>query len=146
MSTELNRRSFLSAAAAIAGAAAMTPLLSACGGSTVNVRREHQGGPQGGAAGLRAEQQAGQGRTFPGAGRCRRRDRPGLPQLPGLTRSATVSGVPGKGGSYTAVTPLWGTVPPAGNSFYQAMNKALGVNLTDQAGGREQLQHHHPDR
>lgn len=43
---------------------------------------------------------------------------------------ATVSGVPGKGGSYTAVTPLWGTVPPPGNSFYKAMSKALGVELT----------------
>ncbi|MFF9808368.1 ABC transporter substrate-binding protein [Streptomyces coeruleorubidus] len=42
----------------------------------------------------------------------------------------TVPDVPGKGGKYTAVTPLWGTVPPTGNSFYQAMNKALGVDLT----------------
>ncbi|WP_143688291.1 hypothetical protein [Streptomyces sp. 3214.6] len=24
---------------------------------------------------------------------------------------STVSGTPGKGGSYTAVTPLWGTIP-----------------------------------
>ncbi|GLX10934.1 sugar ABC transporter substrate-binding protein [Microbispora sp. NBRC 16548] len=46
------------------------------------------------------------------------------------SRVATVQGVPGRGGSYTAVTPLWGTVPPAGNSFYEAMNKALGVTLT----------------
>ncbi|MEV0233351.1 ABC transporter permease subunit [Nonomuraea sp. NPDC050786] len=38
--------------------------------------------------------------------------------------------MPGKGGTYTAVTPLWGTVPPANNSFYQAMNKALGATLT----------------
>ncbi|MGN5382269.1 hypothetical protein ACQ4WX_49355 [Streptomyces lasalocidi] len=42
----------------------------------------------------------------------------------------TVSGTPGKGGSYSAVTPLWGTVPTPGNSFYRAMNKALGVELT----------------
>ncbi|MEU4769375.1 hypothetical protein AB0H12_39645 [Actinosynnema sp. NPDC023794] len=41
----------------------------------------------------------------------------------------TVSGIPGKGGRYTTVTPLWGTIPPADNSFYQAMNKALGVTL-----------------
>ncbi|ONI80771.1 hypothetical protein ALI22I_46950 [Saccharothrix sp. ALI-22-I] len=44
-------------------------------------------------------------------------------------RIATVSGIPGKGGRYTTVTPLWGTIPPADNSFYQAMNKALGVTL-----------------
>lgn len=43
---------------------------------------------------------------------------------------AGVPGVPGGGGSYTAVTPLWGTNPPAGNSFFQAVNKALGVELT----------------
>ncbi|WP_431930767.1 ABC transporter substrate-binding protein [Nonomuraea jabiensis] len=54
---------------------------------------------------------------------------PGFLSYP-ANRVATVTGVPGKGGSYTAVTPLWGTVPPANNSFYQAMNKALGATLT----------------
>ncbi|MET9633832.1 hypothetical protein ABZX92_40880 [Lentzea sp. NPDC006480] len=53
---------------------------------------------------------------------------PGFLSYP-ANRIATVSGVPGKGGKYSAVTPLWGTVPPADNSFYQAMNKALGVEL-----------------
>ncbi|MET8144582.1 hypothetical protein ABZU32_30115 [Sphaerisporangium sp. NPDC005288] len=53
---------------------------------------------------------------------------PGFLKYPS-NRIATVSGVPGKGGVYTAVTPLWGTVPPAGNSFYEAVNKALGVTL-----------------
>jgi len=43
---------------------------------------------------------------------------------------ATVRGIPGKGGTYTAVTPLWGTVPTPGNAFYQAMNTALGVTMT----------------
>ncbi|NUT33958.1 MAG: sugar ABC transporter substrate-binding protein [Hamadaea sp.] len=42
----------------------------------------------------------------------------------------TVSAIPGKGGSYTTMTPLWGSIPPSeGNSYYDAVNKALGVTL-----------------
>jgi putative aldouronate transport system substrate-binding protein len=42
----------------------------------------------------------------------------------------TVAAVPGKGGSYTTMTPLWGAIPPSdGNSYYDAVNKALGVTL-----------------
>ena len=43
--------------------------------------------------------------------------------------AATVSAVPGKGGSYTAITPLWGSIPPADNAYYQAVNKALGADV-----------------
>jgi putative aldouronate transport system substrate-binding protein len=43
---------------------------------------------------------------------------------------ATVASVPGKGGSYTTMTPLWGAIPPSsGNSYYDAVNKALGTTL-----------------
>jgi len=43
---------------------------------------------------------------------------------------ATVTGVPGKGGSYTTMTPLWGAIPPSsGNSYYETVNKALGTTL-----------------
>ncbi|WP_020522192.1 extracellular solute-binding protein [Catelliglobosispora koreensis] len=42
----------------------------------------------------------------------------------------TVSGVPGKGGSYTTMTPLWGAIPPSsGNAYYEAVNKELGATL-----------------
>jgi putative aldouronate transport system substrate-binding protein len=42
----------------------------------------------------------------------------------------TSTGVPGKGGSYTAITPLWGAVPASSNnSYYQAVNAALGANV-----------------
>ncbi|MDY7085321.1 MAG: hypothetical protein SYR96_09470 [Actinomycetota bacterium] len=42
----------------------------------------------------------------------------------------TSNGVPGKGGSYTTMTPLWGAIPSAsGNAYYAAVNKALGANL-----------------
>ena len=42
----------------------------------------------------------------------------------------TSTGVPGKGGSYTAITPLWGAIPSSsGNSYYDAVNKALGATV-----------------
>ena len=42
----------------------------------------------------------------------------------------TSTGVPGKGGSYTTMTPLWGAIPSAsGNAYYDAVNKALGATL-----------------
>jgi putative aldouronate transport system substrate-binding protein len=45
----------------------------------------------------------------------------------------TVSAVPGKGGSYTTMTPLWGSIPPSsGNPYYAAVNSALGASLTMQ--------------
>ncbi len=42
----------------------------------------------------------------------------------------TVTAVPGKGGNYTTMTPLWGAIPPSsGNGYYDAVNKALGATL-----------------
>jgi putative aldouronate transport system substrate-binding protein len=42
----------------------------------------------------------------------------------------TVTGIPGKGGTYTTMTPLWGAIPPSdGNKYYEAVNKALGATL-----------------
>ncbi|GAA1941748.1 Tat pathway signal sequence domain protein [Kitasatospora viridis] len=129
MTTELNRRRFLSASASIAGAAAMAPLLSACGGGS-NVKTGANT-----AAGLKAALPTYVPSTaikadIPSvAGGPDAATDPGFLGYP-ASPVATVSGVPGKGGSYTAVTPLWGTVPQPNNSFYQAMNKALGVNMT----------------
>ncbi|WP_327045327.1 extracellular solute-binding protein [Microbispora sp. NBC_01189] len=122
MRPELNRRSFVALAAA-------TPLLAACGGGA----RQKAGANTG--AGLRAALPS----YMPSAS-----VRPDIPSVAGgagaatdpafltypSSRVATVRGTPGRGGSYTAVTPLWGTVPPAGNSFYEAVNTALGVTLT----------------
>ncbi|MFC7877784.1 extracellular solute-binding protein [Isoptericola sp. NPDC057391] len=40
---------------------------------------------------------------------------------------------PGSGGTYTAMTPLWGTIPPTrGNQYYDAVNEASGTNITFQ--------------
>ncbi|GAA1171533.1 putative aldouronate transport system substrate-binding protein [Kitasatospora gansuensis] len=129
MRTEMNRRTFVSAAVSVAGAAAMTPLLSACGGGADRKTGANT------EAGLKSALPAYVPSTS---------GKPEIPSVAGGPDAATdpaylsypsapvttVSGVPGKGGSYTAVTPLWGTAPPAGNAFYQAMNKALGVELT----------------
>jgi putative aldouronate transport system substrate-binding protein len=129
MGIELNRRSFVRTAAVIAGAAAMTPLVSACGGGSAQSTGTST------RSGLKAVLPAYVPSTsarpdFPSvAGGPDAMTDPGFLTYP-ANQVATVSGVPGTGGSYTAVTPLWGTVPPAGNSFYQAMNKALGVNFT----------------
>ncbi|PYC79727.1 Tat pathway signal sequence domain protein [Streptomyces tateyamensis] len=129
MTTELNRRRLLTAGASIAGAVTMAPLLSACGGGA------HQKTGANTASGLKAALPAYLPSTalkpdIPSvAGGPDAATDPGFASYP-ASPVATVSGPPGRGGSYTAVTPLWGTVPQPGNSFYQAMDNALGVNLT----------------
>ncbi|PYI40201.1 sugar ABC transporter substrate-binding protein [Arthrobacter psychrolactophilus] len=55
---------------------------------------------------------------------------PGYVTIPDkLVKSVTE--VPGKGGKYKAMTPAWWTVPPAlaDNSYYQAVNKAIGATV-----------------
>lgn len=40
---------------------------------------------------------------------------------------------PGSGGSYTVMTPLWGTIPPTeGNQYFDGVNEAIGTDLTFQ--------------
>jgi len=129
MGIELNRRNFLSAAVSAAGLVAMGPLLSACGGGAA----QQVGGNS--EAGLKAALPAYVPNTAIKADIASVAGGPDVLTTPGFLSYpsnplATVSGVPGKGGAYSAVTPLWGTIPPADSSFYQAMNKALGVNFT----------------
>lgn len=55
---------------------------------------------------------------------------PGFTTIPAsLVKS--VKEIPGKGGTYKAMTPAWWTVPPAlaDNSYYQAVNEALGATI-----------------
>ncbi|NUT96134.1 MAG: hypothetical protein HOY78_29310 [Saccharothrix sp.] len=128
MGIELNRRRFLGITASVAGIAAAEGLLSACGGG---------GGRQ--AVGANGEAlKAALPSYVPSttltpdipsvAGGADVLTDPGFLKYP-TNRVATVPGVPGRGGKYSAVTPLWGTIPPADNQFYQAMNQALGVTL-----------------
>jgi putative aldouronate transport system substrate-binding protein len=43
---------------------------------------------------------------------------------------ATTTGIPGKGGSYSTITPLWGAIPSSsGNTYYDTVDKALGSTL-----------------
>ncbi|MEU9918812.1 Tat pathway signal sequence domain protein [Streptomyces sp. NPDC051001] len=124
----INRRSLLSTAVAVTGAAAMAPVLSACGG----------GEPSTGGASTKKGLKAALPSYVPDSS-----VKPDITPVTGGTDIATdpgfltyparqvrtVDGVPGKGGRYTAVTPLWGTIPSPDNSFYQAMSKALGIDL-----------------
>ncbi|WP_426504779.1 hypothetical protein ACPPVO_45115 [Dactylosporangium sp. McL0621] len=42
----------------------------------------------------------------------------------------SVTGTVGSGGSYTTMTPLWGSIPPSsGNAYYDTVNKAIGATL-----------------
>ncbi|MFF4119038.1 Tat pathway signal sequence domain protein [Streptomyces sp. NPDC001714] len=130
MSIAMNRRAFVNGAVAVAGAAAMSPLLSACGSGSSSSK----GGTnsKSGLAGALPDYQASTS------------VKPDIPSITGADGAftspgflsypahpvTTVQGTPGKGGSYTAVTPIWGTLPAPNNSYYQAMNKALGIDLT----------------
>jgi putative aldouronate transport system substrate-binding protein len=119
----MTRRGFLSAAAGAAGATAAAPLLSACG---------HAG--SGGTGVTSASELA---RILPAY----IPNNAVKPDIPGVNGSDpgflsyptdlvhTVAEVPGNGGSYNAITPLWTSIPPAGNQYYQAVNKALGASM-----------------
>src|SRR5438105_1095213 len=125
MSQELSRRGFVSAAAYVAGAAVAAPLLSACGGGG-----EQKTGTNT-KAGLKAAlpayvpMNAVKPDIAPVAGSDGAVSDPGFLHYPS-EHPTTVKGMRGKGGSYTAVVPMWGTGPTPGNSYYQAMNRTLG--------------------
>ncbi|XVS61555.1 hypothetical protein ACQPYE_25035 [Actinosynnema sp. CA-299493] len=127
MGIELNRRRFLGVTASVAGLTAMGGLLSACGGGA-----QQKTGANSEALRSALPNYVPSTSIKPDiasvAGNADVLTDPGFLTYPS-NPLATVSGVPGKGGRYTTVTPLWGTIPPADNSFYQAMNQALGVTL-----------------
>jgi putative aldouronate transport system substrate-binding protein len=122
----MSRRGFLTAAAGTAGAVAAAPLLAACGtgaavqtGSTsantlakilptyvpLNI------------AGIKPDYPSVDG-TEPGY----------LSYPTKLVR--TVTGTPGSGGSYTGISPYWGSIPrTSGNTYYDAVNSALGATM-----------------
>ena len=135
-SNAFTRRGFVTATAGAAGALAISPLLAACGNGSANAK----GGTNSktGLAGALPTYKPNSAVT------------PDIPVVQGsggavsdagyLTYPAnpvaTVSGIPGSGGSYSAITPQWGSIPAANNPYYQAVNKALGATLTmQQANG-----------
>jgi putative aldouronate transport system substrate-binding protein len=122
----LSRRSFLGAAAGAAGVVAAGPVLAACGtgpsiksGSTTTSQLDKI------LPTYVPRSLAGITPDFPSVDG----SEPGYLNYP-TTLVHTVSGTPGSGGSYTAIAPYWGSIPPAtGNSYYNALNAALGATL-----------------
>ncbi len=126
MSPRMSRRGFLTATAGAAGAVAAQPLLAACGGGG--------GAPaKTGAASASLLQ-----RILPHY-KASSLVKPDYPSINGSSPAylsyptnlvRTVADTPGAGGTYTAITPLWGTIPSAGNPFAQAVDKALGATVS----------------
>ena len=123
----MNRRSFLGSCAAAAGAVAAAPLLASCatggtgGSGTTSASQISKIMPAYVPSNLIKPDYA----SIDGSS-------PGFLSYPG-TLVHTVHGVPGTGGSYTAITPLWASIPsPSGNTYYDAVNRALGATLTMQ--------------
>jgi putative aldouronate transport system substrate-binding protein len=131
-STGFSRRQIVKTSAALGGAIAAAPLLSACGSGTAAAKNS-------GVAAKSAVQA-----VLP-TYRASSAVTPDIPSVAGANGSASdpaflsypadppksVTGTVGNGGSYSAVTPLWGSVPPPGNSYYAAVNEAIGATLTD---------------
>lgn len=129
-STAFTRRGFVSASAGVAGAIAAMPLLSACGSAASN-----NGG---------VTTKKGLDAILPDHVPLTNGPTPDIPVVTGANGAMsdagflsyptnlvkTVSSTPGSGGSYSAIIPLWGTIPSAGNAYYKALNTALGANLT----------------
>jgi len=121
----LTRRGFLTATAGAAGAVAAAPLLAACGNS-----------PAVQTGSTSAKSLADILPTYvPLAGGAKpdyasvNGSEPGYLSYP-TTLLRTVSEKPGSGGSYTAIAPDWGAIPrTSGNTYYNALNAALGSNM-----------------
>lgn len=120
-----SRRGFL----AVSGAAAASLLVAGCGST---------GGTAAGTTGAEAMKQALPNHVpskavtpdIPGsAGANGAVSDPAFLKYP-ANPVRTVDGIPGSGGTYTTRTPLWGSIPPSsGNSYYDAVNEALGATL-----------------
>jgi putative aldouronate transport system substrate-binding protein len=129
-STAFTRRGFVTASAGVAGAIAAMPLLSACGNAASS-----KGGVTT-AKGLDA--------ILPDYVPLTDGPTPDIPSVVGANGAIsdpgflnypsnlvkTVSKVPGAGGSYSAIIPLWGSIPSANSAYDKALNSALGANLS----------------
>jgi ABC-type glycerol-3-phosphate transport system substrate-binding protein len=130
VSGAVSRRGLLSTAAAVAGAAAVSPLLAACG---------QGGGSKGPGTTSKNDLTKILPNYIPNTA-----VKPDIPGVAGANGAAsdpvflayptspvqTVSAAPGSGGAYTTMTPLWGAIPPSsGNVYYDTVNKALGASL-----------------
>jgi ABC-type glycerol-3-phosphate transport system substrate-binding protein len=130
MSESISRRRFIAGAALVAGATVGSPLLAACGDGPKNA------GP--GTTDANAIKQVLPTYTPSTAVTA------DIPSVAGVNGAKTdpaffkypdnpvqtVTTVPGKGGTYTTRTPLWGAIPSAkNNAYYEAVNKGIGATL-----------------
>jgi ABC-type glycerol-3-phosphate transport system substrate-binding protein len=129
-SRPVSRRAVLTGAAAFAGAALAPGALAGCGSSA-----KHSGPGTTGADALKKAlpkylpSRAVTADIPVAAGVNGAASDPAFLRYP-ANPARTVGGTPGSGGTYTTRTPLWGAIPPSsGNSYYEAMNKALGATL-----------------
>jgi putative aldouronate transport system substrate-binding protein len=128
-STAFTRRRFVTASAGAVGAIAAMPLLSACGTSST-------------ASGATSQKAAKSVLPTYKASTAVTAD---IPSVAGANGAASdpaflsfpaspansVTGTVGSGGSYKAITPLWGAAPPKGNSYYSAVNAAIGATVNE---------------
>ena len=129
-STAFTRRGFVTASAGVAGAIAATPLLSACGSSSSSGSGASNANAVKSVIPTYKASSAVTADIPSVTGAHGAVSDPGFLNFP-ANPAASVTGTVGSGGSYKAVTPLWGSVPPAGNSYYTAVNEALGATITD---------------
>jgi len=130
-SIAFTRRGFVTASAGVAGAIAGVPLLSACGSSasTSNTGVTNTKTVKTVIPTFKASTAVTA--DIPSvAGAAGSATDPGFLSFP-ANPAKTVTGTIGSGGTYKTVTPLWGSVPPAGNSYYKAVNTALGATLNE---------------
>lgn len=128
-STAFTRRGFVTVTAGAAGAIAAMPLLSACGTASST-------------SGATSQQAAKSVLPTYKASTAVTADIPSVSGAGGAASdpafltfpanpAASVTGTVGSGGSYKAITPLWGAAPPAGNSYYSAVNGAIGATVDE---------------
>ncbi|HEY0494876.1 MAG TPA: hypothetical protein VGD48_03970, partial [Kutzneria sp.] len=131
-SNGFTRRQVFRTSAAVGGAIAAAPLLSACGSGKASTKNSGVADTNTiksviptykASTAVTADIPSVQGANSAASD-------PGFLTFP-ANPAKSVTGPVGSGGSYQAVTPLWGSVPPPGNSYYTAVNQAIGATLTD---------------
>jgi len=131
-SNVFTRRQVFKTSAALGAAVAAAPLLSACGSGKAAVKASGAAAP----GAVKSVLPTYKASTLvtpdipPVSGANGAASDPGFLAFP-ASPAKSVTGPVGSGGSYQAVTPLWGSVPPAGNVYYSTVNQALGATLTD---------------
>jgi len=130
-SNAFTRRGFVTASAGAAGAIALSPLLAACGNSGGNGGASTKTGLQAALPNFKALANGVTPDIPVVTGTNGAMTNPGFLNYP-TNLPKTVTGSVGSGGSYNGVAPSWNPIPPAGNSYYAAVNKALGATFNSQ--------------